>query len=211
MITVVQQSAQKSPIEKVEALRAVVSKLPVGNVDFASSLIAQFERKGFLSPNQWPWVEKLTALGEQGAPKPKSLGNVAEIYAMFAKAQEKLRFPKITLQLTQGSLLSLYVSGARSKQPGVVNVTMPSTEGKLWLGRVQKDGKFEPSLRADKATQEQVGKLLFRLAKDPQGVVKEFGKLTGHCSFCYRTLSDERSLNAGYGPVCAENFGLNWG
>lgn len=38
-----------------------------------------------------------------------------------------------------------------------------------------------------------------------------FGKVTGACVFCSRLLTDERSVSAGYGPVCAEREGLPWG
>lgn len=38
-----------------------------------------------------------------------------------------------------------------------------------------------------------------------------FGKLYGICCFCSRTLTDERSIGVGYGPVCAEHYGLPWG
>lgn len=38
-----------------------------------------------------------------------------------------------------------------------------------------------------------------------------FGKLYGICIFCNRDLTDERSIEVGYGPVCAENQGLPWG
>lgn len=40
---------------------------------------------------------------------------------------------------------------------------------------------------------------------------KEFGALTGTCVYCARELNDERSIEAGYGPVCADKNGLPWG
>jgi hypothetical protein len=42
-------------------------------------------------------------------------------------------------------------------------------------------------------------------------VVISTGHATSTCSFCQRLLSDERSLAMGYGPICAQNFGLPWG
>ena len=38
-----------------------------------------------------------------------------------------------------------------------------------------------------------------------------FGSVTGSCVFCMRTLTDERSISVGYGPICAEHNGLPWG
>jgi hypothetical protein len=39
----------------------------------------------------------------------------------------------------------------------------------------------------------------------------EFGHVTGQCVFCMRELTDERSIAAGYGPVCADYYSLPWG
>lgn len=38
-----------------------------------------------------------------------------------------------------------------------------------------------------------------------------FGHAHGCCLFCLRNLTDERSTEVGYGPVCAEKNGLPWG
>lgn len=38
-----------------------------------------------------------------------------------------------------------------------------------------------------------------------------FGHVTGCCVFCTRKLTDERSIEVGYGPRCAEREGLPWG
>jgi hypothetical protein len=38
-----------------------------------------------------------------------------------------------------------------------------------------------------------------------------YGHRTGACVFCSHPIDDERSLAAGYGPICAGNFGLPWG
>lgn len=40
------------------------------------------------------------------------------------------------------------------------------------------------------------------------------GKLSHHCVFCNRALTDDadgRSIDVGYGPVCADKHGLPWG
>lgn len=38
-----------------------------------------------------------------------------------------------------------------------------------------------------------------------------FGALTGECINCGKRLTDERSIDAGYGPTCAANNGWPWG
>jgi hypothetical protein len=40
---------------------------------------------------------------------------------------------------------------------------------------------------------------------------KAFGLTTERCVFCSQSLTDGRSKDVGYGPVCADNNGLPWG
>lgn len=42
-------------------------------------------------------------------------------------------------------------------------------------------------------------------------VASEYGHATGVCMFCARDLTDERSIEVGYGPVCAGHHDLPWG
>ncbi len=54
-------------------------------------------------------------------------------------------------------------------------------------------------------------KLLVEFIESPSTVAARYGRLTGRCCFCSKELTDERSVSAGYGPVCAIKFGLEWG
>lgn len=40
---------------------------------------------------------------------------------------------------------------------------------------------------------------------------KEFGALYGKCVYCHRRLTDDRSIEVGYGSDCAGQRGLPWG
>lgn len=42
-------------------------------------------------------------------------------------------------------------------------------------------------------------------------IASEYGHATGVCMFCARDLTDERSIEVGYGPVCAGHHDLPWG
>lgn len=39
----------------------------------------------------------------------------------------------------------------------------------------------------------------------------KFGHLTSRCVFCSRKLADDRSIDVGYGPICAAKYDLPWG
>ena len=38
-----------------------------------------------------------------------------------------------------------------------------------------------------------------------------FGKTHGYCIACAHDLTDDRSLDVGYGPICAKRYGWPWG
>lgn len=40
---------------------------------------------------------------------------------------------------------------------------------------------------------------------------KAFGDQYHACVFCIRELTDQRSVDAGYGPICASKYNLPWG
>ena len=47
-----------------------------------------------------------------------------------------------------------------------------------------------------------------RAAQDPRGVAVQYGRDTGICACCGRTLTDPASIEVGIGPICAEKWGL---
>lgn len=200
--------------DKVQALEISLPLLPVKDQVFAVSLIAKYRKYGKLSTRpggQMEWVEKLLAraMGEEKKPEAVKVevGSFSAVYALFAKAKEALKWPKISL--SAGTYpVQLSLAGPKSKVPGVINVTDGGDYGNnKFYGRVDKEGLwtkgFKPYPESD-----MVETLLKRLSDDPAGTAQEYGKLTGRCCFCERKLSDERSTAAGFGPVCAQKFGL---
>lgn len=195
-----------------EALATLESALATGavpprDVEFVGSLVKQHTARG-LSDKQWYWVVKLAERMVAPAPEAKVVADFGRVYAMFAKAREHLKFPKIHLSVNDRHL-KLYVSGARSRLPGVVNVT--DDMGETWYGRIYEDGRWEQSQKANPADLPAVEEGLRQFAADPEGVAAAHGKLHGACCFCNRHLEDERSTDVGYGPVCAKRFSLRWG
>jgi hypothetical protein len=49
---------------------------------------------------------------------------------------------------------------------------------------------------------------LAEIASDPRGAAIAYGQRTGRCSCCGRLLTNEGSINAGIGPICADKWGL---
>lgn len=153
-------------------------------------------------------IEELMAAGfevldkapEKATPKGTA---VARIAALFAKASEKLQAPKVIFGTEAGKVVL-----SQSKNP--------KWAGTIWVGngvfRGPQYGRIVNGeyLRGKDASQEIVDAIL-AFDADPEATAKAYAKRVGSCSFCARTLVDPRSLAVGYGPICAENYGLPHG
>ena len=194
----------------VQALEAVISKLSERDRSFAGDLVANFRRWGRLSEKQLQWVDTLTQRATSPAPVPQAAVtvDVQRIQDLFDRAATKLRRVRIALQDAAGNPVVMARAGQQSKYAGQIMLTdgRPFGENKFY-GRIDTDGKFYPTRHAGK----DVVALVSEFAANPEEVAGRYGRLTGGCCFCVRPLKDERSLSVGYGPICADRFGLNWG
>jgi len=141
------------------------------------------------------------------------VGDLGNVVQMFARAAGHLRFPSIVLD---GFRVS--IAGARAAQPGSLTVTaidkvfnsFRGRDERPWFGRVSLAGVFEAGRNAPDGLADK----LRRFSADPAGEAAAHGHLTGRCCFCNKRLGegqDQRSVAVGYGPDCADHFGLPWG
>ena len=202
--------------EAFQILKAAAAAGTLGkDKDFVESLIKAYGGKYGLSPKQEVWFLKMAEKHNgqpKAAPAPlSSIGEFSGVYALFAAAKSKLKFPKINLQIASGPVV-LYLAGPKSVKPGVINVTNGAKYGAAdnkWYGRVNPDGSMEVGGAAHSPEFSEVKAVLKSLGAAPAKVAAEHAKLTGRCCFCNRHLTDEdHSTAVGFGPVCAKNFGL---
>jgi hypothetical protein len=134
------------------------------------------------------------------AAAPAVTANGAPIAGFLSAAKGRgLKFPKVAF-MHAGRELSMYIAGERSHYPGAIQVKV----GGQWVGRIEVGGTVAGPMKQDV-------ELLARLdaiAANPATAAAEYGKLTGSCSFCAKQLTDEGSIEVGYGPVCAKRYGL---
>jgi len=138
-------------------------------------------------------------------PDEPRLGAVSasSIIDFFDAASENLAYPKVVL-----GDVKLARSGPRAKIPYAVNVTdLGRYPDNKWFGRVERDGNWLPT----RNTPAEVYETVKEFAADPAGFAARIGKLHGACCFCRRELTDARSTETGYGPVCALKYSLPWG
>lgn len=195
---------------QIADLKAALPMLPAGRADFASSLIAQATKgKKPLSPKQVDWVGKLIALATTPKAQPEGISVASDfsgVLALFATATGNgMKKPTIRLAVL-GLKFTLSLAPAAGKNAGYVYLKVDGE----YRGKISPEGKIFPYELADDQ-REAVFRLLGALAADPAGVALDYGKATGTCCFCAKDLTDERSVFAGYGPQCAEHYGLPWG
>jgi len=196
--------------ERIVALKEV--KHPTS---FVVSLIRQYESKGNLSSKQWEWVEKIVAEeAERTAVREKAKKEREEreakqavtftfngyepVEEMMTLAADTLKKPKWSLKTRKGNTVTLHYN----RKDESVEVGHGGFYG------VIKDGVYTTNAlimeRGD------VIPMMEDFKADPSGFAAYQGHLTGHCCFCARKLTDERSTTHGYGPICANRYGLVW-
>lgn len=154
------------------------------------------------------WNNGFACVSEKPKQEAGAKVELSGVMELFGRAKGKLKYPKIRLATKSGNKVVLSLAGARSKYSGQVMLTDGGPFGdNIWYGRIDIDGNVFPSRSMDSEVME----LLTSLSLDAAKVTGTYGHNTGSCSFCARHLEDKRSVSAGYGPTCADKFGLPWG
>ena len=162
-----------------------------------------------VSPKVSPKVSaKVSPKQRSRSPKvsPKVDIKLDNIVEMLNHAKETLKSPSIQI-VTDDATYSLTIAGEQSQLPGTINIVSKS----IWYGRIFLDGKFQPSKKIPEPIIEQLMNALQAFNNNPERMAHAYGRRTGRCCFCNLPLTNEKSIDVGYGPVCARNFRLKYG
>lgn len=159
-----------------------------GKAEICADLAAKLERFGtFASERQYEFACKLVQWSLPRAPRA-----VAPALA-FPNVERLVREKNLSLHLGECKVV-LFSSG-------VLGIVSPLF-GAGTYGVIEQGGNFR---RFASCTDAMVELLK---AVETRGIeaVKEIGKATGRCCVCSRMLTDEVSIQAGIGPICASKF-----
>jgi hypothetical protein len=177
---------------------------------FAADLRSKARRYG-LSRDQFAWVHKL-AIEHQaktaGAATPGASTRPAfpGIAKLFRHAAEHKTYPKVHLMMADGTQLRLSLCGSKSKYAGSITLTDGgSYPNNKFYGRL--DGETGAHTGTAPAA---VLSLLAAFDADPAAVALNQGAGSDRCCFCQTELDTIESRAKGYGPTCANNWGLPW-
>lgn len=139
---------------------------------------------------------------------PASSAN--NIFALFDKAKESLKWPKIRFQDEAGTKIVISMAGPKATIPGSLNVTDGGSYGVgKFYARIRRESNI-PSVQYYPAATSEIKSLIDTILSDPLGVAKMVGLKYSNCCFCGLELTNKNSLTVGYGPICAEKWGLPW-
>ena len=140
-----------------------------------------------------------------------STGSYLPLVEQLTKQLEHVKYPSIRLPFNDTEIICKLIGSGSAKWEGGVNVKGPGNyESAVWFGRITKTGFWHRG-HVPAATGVHVTETLSAFINDPRAIAKVYGTRYGNCCFCGKELTHPASLFAGYGPVCADRWGLPWG
>ncbi len=210
-----------TPHEVYNVLISKLNRLSERDRSFAKSLCEYFARNLSWSAKQWHYAQKLADIANTvdkvestpvvapvAAPpvvdvilQGEDLGNIQPVVDMLKRAFDLgVEFPAIRL----GDF-----SVRRAKTPDLQLVVRNAD--KTFLGKFTGDRWFVHPRYRQTATEAAYIQLMREYLEDPIAKASLIGRRFGRCMFCGRGLERDNSINVGYGPVCADRYGLPWG
>lgn len=174
--------------------------------EFAASMWEALRKYGHFTPKQEAAVRNATArsierqaqwAAERTARVENApVVNIEAIERAFASAQSNgIKRPRMVLDGLKFSL-----APATGRNAGALYVVRKSDD--QYLGKIM-GGRFS---RVRECSDEQEAEIV-RIASNPHGEAVAYGKRTGVCCICSRELTNQDSIDAGIGPICAEKYG----
>jgi hypothetical protein len=173
-----------------------VAKRAASGSDFYQSMQQRIEYWGQLTERQLACVLK-DMEPAAAARAPRASFDMTVIHAMFGRAAAALKNPAY-----RAAGLVLTRAKDSSANPGCIYVK--DNETGAYLGKAMPGGEFRPVRECTPAHLE----ALREIEAAPGEAAVKWGKMTGRCSCCGRTLSDPVSIERGIGPICAETWGI---
>ena len=177
--------------------------------DFYESLMEQVKKKGDLSPKQLQRVYEAIAREEDWAKQREqkatqtqiNMGDLLDRFALALKAG--IKRPKVN---TGDLLFSLAPAHGNNAGHVYVKGEKDAYGYRDYLGKITPEGKFF----AGRGVEDDVKQRIAEVGADVVTAAKAHGAQHNNCCFCSRDLTTNESVSNGYGPICAERYGLPW-
>ena len=125
----------------------------------------------------------------------------AEIYALFTRAATHMRYPAMHLRTKNGDKVRIFRA-----TKGIIVITLNGG----YIGKLPAADKNIILYDSPFFNHNELMSELEAFMERPISESALHGKKYGRCCFCNRELDNEGSIFHGYGPICAEKWGLPW-
>jgi Family of unknown function (DUF6011) len=171
--------------------------------NFCSSLLSWFNKNGSLTQPQQAAVHRMMIQQEELAADAARAAKTAPSVSVdtIMQAFDRARAVGIKSPKMRVGEFVFKAAKANSINAGGIYVTEARGEG-TYLGKVM-GSKF---LKVRECGTDQEARIV-AVCADPKAAAIAHGKKFGMCSICGRELSDPASIEAGIGPICADNYG----
>lgn len=211
-----------TPREKIDAIVApeALAKRTPRSQEWVRNFAASLRARRNLTGGQLALLDKVhaeslaDAPAAPAAPKTVDVGSegIDGVRALFRTMRDNgVAAPR--MRLTFGGVrFKLTRAPDHGRNPGCIYVTDRDRQGDdgrdLYLGAIQATGgAFQPRRECTAAHVA----ALEAFGKNPAAVAGASGLASGECTFCHQELTDPRSKEVGYGPICAAKADLPWG
>lgn len=175
-----------------------------GKFDFATAMAEAVFKYGDLTERQRDAVhrcmareaDRAAAAEKRAAAAPSIDGS--KLIDAFNRAKDRVRSPDDLVLYFDG-----FVIYEAEKYPGTFYVKSGKRWADTYFGKIM-NNRF----MASRDCTQEMNTAILAVLDDPAGAARAAGKKTGRCCCCGRKLTNENSIAAGIGPICAGNFGF---
>lgn len=165
--------------------------------NFFASMIDAVAQYGRLTDNQvaaaYRSMDKIKAKQSQKEAE-KPVLDLTKLNEVFANASENgLKKPKLRI-----ADLVISLAPDHGRNAGYLYVKYQGN----YAGKISPEGVFTKTFN----TPEEVEQELIEFCKAPMEAAVKYGRETGNCACCGRTLTDPKSIELGIGPICLEKW-----
>ena len=125
----------------------------------------------------------------------------AEIFALFTRAATHMRYPAMHMRTKNGDKVRIYLA-----TKGYIAIELNGE----YVGKLPAADKNIILYDSQLFNHNELMSELEAFMKRPISKSALHGKEYGRCCFCNRELDNEGSIFHGYGPICAQKWGLPW-
>lgn len=192
----------------IAQLEAALDRLSDKDRATAQDMIARSRQWGRFTEKQSAFADSM--ISRATAVQAAGSVDLSKLHGMFADAMSmktgngalKKPFVRFLTQAEERFTVSLAPLSGRNAGSLYVKAA------DIYVGKIDHDGNFSSARDVEPTRGFQILEELRQFCVDPAKAAKMYGQRTGECCFCKHELTDARSRMAGYGPICADNWGL---